>query len=43
MATAFVTSYEHACAGHRWTAPDRYDIAADVCDERPPDTRSGGS
>src|ERR1700759_5468550 len=27
-----VTSYEQACAEHRWEVPARYNIAADVCD-----------
>ncbi len=26
------TSYEEACASHRWEVPPRYNIAADVCD-----------
>src|SRR6201994_1895027 len=25
-------SYEQACAEHRWEVPERYNIAADVCD-----------
>ena len=28
-------SYEDACAGHRWVVPERYNIAADVCDRHP--------
>jgi acetyl-CoA synthetase len=32
--TAF-SSYEQACAEHRWEVPDRYNIAADVCDKHP--------
>jgi acetyl-CoA synthetase len=28
-------SYEEACAGHRWEVPERYNIAADVCDRHP--------
>jgi acetyl-CoA synthetase len=28
-------SYEEACAGHRWVVPERYNIAADVCDRHP--------
>ena len=28
-------SYEEACAGHRWVVPERYNIAADVCDSHP--------
>ena len=27
--------YEEACAGHRWEVPERYNIAADVCDRHP--------
>src|SRR6201999_3156342 len=28
-------SYEQACAEHRWEVPERYNIAADVCDRHP--------
>jgi acetyl-CoA synthetase len=28
-------SYEEACAQHRWEVPERYNIAADVCDKHP--------
>ena len=28
-------SYEEACEGHRWVVPERYNIAADVCDRHP--------
>jgi acetyl-CoA synthetase len=31
------SSYEDACANHRWEVPDRYNIAADVCDKHPRD------
>jgi acetyl-CoA synthetase len=31
------TSYEQACAEHEWNVPERYNIAADVCDKHPPD------
>jgi acetyl-CoA synthetase len=31
------TSYEQACAAHRWEVPPRYNIAADVCDKHPRD------
>jgi len=31
------TSYEQACAEHAWNVPERYNIAADVCDKHPPD------
>ncbi len=30
-------SYEQACAEHRWDVPQRYNIAADVCDKHPRD------
>jgi acetyl-CoA synthetase len=29
--------YERACAAHVWNVPERYNIAADVCDARSPD------
>jgi acetyl-CoA synthetase len=29
--------YEKVVAQHRWVVPDRYNIAADVCDKHPPD------
>jgi acetyl-CoA synthetase len=35
-ATRF-SSYEEACARHRWKVPERYNIAQDVCDKHPPD------
>src|ERR671925_592479 len=31
------TSYEQVCATHRWVVPQRYNIAADVCDKHPRD------
>jgi acetyl-CoA synthetase len=31
--TTTITSYEDACAQHRWDVPERYNIAADVCDK----------
>ena len=31
------TSYEAICAAHRWEVPQRYNIAADVCDKHPRD------
>jgi acetyl-CoA synthetase len=34
--TDFAT-YEEACATHSWNVPDRYNIAADVCDRQPAD------
>src|SRR3954447_2521802 len=27
--------YEEICAQHQWTVPERYNIAADVCDKHP--------
>jgi acetyl-CoA synthetase len=35
--TETISSYEEACAQHRWEVPDRYNIAADVCDRHPRD------
>jgi acetyl-CoA synthetase len=32
-----ISSYEEAVAQHRWEVPERYNIAADVCDRHPPD------
>jgi acetyl-CoA synthetase len=32
-----ISSYEEALARHRWEVPDRYNIAADVCDRHPRD------
>ena len=32
-----ISSYEEACASHRWEVPERYNIAADVCDKHPRD------
>ena len=32
-----IASYEEACAKHRWEVPERYNIAADVCDRHPRD------
>ena len=31
------SSYDEACAAHRWIVPPRYNIAADVCDKHPRD------
>ncbi|MFY9469091.1 MAG: acyl-CoA synthetase, partial [Solirubrobacterales bacterium] len=28
-------TYEEMCAAHRWEVPERYNIAADVCDKHP--------
>jgi acetyl-CoA synthetase len=33
--TSTISSYEEACAHHRWVVPERYNIAADVCDRHP--------
>jgi len=30
-----ITSYEQACSDHRWEVPERYNIAADICDRHP--------
>ena len=30
-------TYEERCAAHQWRVPERYNIAADVCDKHPPD------
>jgi acetyl-CoA synthetase len=35
-----VESYEQACAEHEWDVPDRYNIAADVCDKHPREKRA---
>jgi len=35
--TTQITSYEQALASHRWRVPERYNIAADVCDRHPRD------
>jgi acetyl-CoA synthetase len=31
------SSYAELCASHRWDVPERYNIAADVCDKHPRD------
>src|SRR6185312_11783709 len=33
--TPTISSYEEARAAHRWDVPERYNIAADVCDRHP--------
>jgi acetyl-CoA synthetase len=33
--TTPISSYEEAVAEHRWEVPERYNIAADVCDRHP--------
>ena len=35
-------SYEQACAEHEWNVPERYNIAADVCDKHPRDEAGDG-
>jgi acetyl-CoA synthetase len=35
--TSDLSSYEDACTTHSWNVPERYNIAADVCDRRPSD------
>jgi acetyl-CoA synthetase len=35
--TPTITSYDQARASHRWEVPERYNIAADVCDKHPRD------
>jgi acetyl-CoA synthetase len=37
MSTTTINSYEEARAQHRWSVPERYNIAADVCDRHPRD------
>jgi acetyl-CoA synthetase len=32
-----MTQYEQLCSSHRWQVPERYNIAADVCDKHPRD------
>ena len=33
MTTTSARTYEEVCAQHRWNVPERYNIAADVCDK----------
>src|SRR5919201_6920371 len=33
-------TYEELCASHRWEVPQRYNIAADVCDKHPRDKQA---
>ena len=33
MTTTTARTYEEVCAQHRWNVPERYNIAADVCDK----------
>jgi acetyl-CoA synthetase len=35
--TSPINSYDEACARHQWQVPERYNIAADVCDRHPRD------
>jgi acetyl-CoA synthetase len=37
MTSTTISSYEDARAQHRWVVPERYNIAADVCDRHPRD------
>ena len=37
MSATSISSYEQACSEHRWQVPERYNIAADVCDKHPRD------
>src|SRR5712672_1711388 len=37
MSAAGEERYERVCAEHRWEVPERYNIAADVCDRHPAD------
>ena len=37
MAASAEKSYEQVCAEHEWRVPERYNIAADVCDKHPRD------
>ena len=37
MSSAGEERYQRACAEHRWEVPERYNIAADVCDRHPAD------
>src|SRR5947209_6566407 len=37
MSSTQISSYEQACAQHRWDVPARYNIVADVCDKHPRD------
>ena len=37
MAASAEKTYEQACAEHEWRVPERYNIAADVCDRHPRD------
>src|SRR6266513_2002717 len=37
MRDAGAERYEQARREHRWEVPERYNIATDVCDSRPPD------
>ncbi len=36
-ATTAFSSYDDACAQHRWEVPERYNLAADLCDRHPRD------
>ncbi len=41
MATSILPgSYEEACGSHRWSVPERYNIAAEICDRQPADRKA---
>jgi acetyl-CoA synthetase len=40
MSTTQIGSYEEACERHEWRVPERYNIAADVCDKHPAGKRA---
>ena len=42
MAETEIRSYEQACAEHEWRVPERYNIAADVCDKHARDEAGDG-
>jgi acetyl-CoA synthetase len=37
---ARMSRYDHLCAEHEWKVPERYNIAADVCDKHPRDKQA---
>ena len=37
MTATSTRTYEEVCARHGWRVPERYNIAADVCDKHPRD------
>jgi acetyl-CoA synthetase len=40
MATSAASKYDQVCAEHEWHVPERYNIAADVCDKHPRDKQA---